>query len=70
MTGPERLRVLVGSLAPGVLPVVTAEPPAGTILIDLGPDHPSQAGLLELRLWTADGVISSAEVAIGAMHRG
>ena len=70
MTGPERLRVLVGSLAPGVLPVVTAEPPAGTILIDLGPDHPSQAGLLELRLWTAGGVISSAEVAIGAMHRG
>ena len=70
MTGHNPLRVLVGSLAPGVLPVITAEPPAGTILIDLGPDHPSQAGLLELRLWTTDGVISSAQVVVGAMHRG
>jgi NADH-quinone oxidoreductase subunit D len=64
------LRVLVGSLAPGVLPTVTTEPPAGTILIDLGPDHPSQAGLIELRLWTAEGVITSAQVVVGAMHRG
>jgi NADH-quinone oxidoreductase subunit D len=70
VTSPERLRVLVGSLAPGVLPVITAEPPSGSILIDLGPDHPSQAGLIELRLWTADGVISSAQVVVGAMHRG
>jgi NADH-quinone oxidoreductase subunit D len=64
------LRVLVGSLAPGVLPAVTAEPPTGTILIDLGPDHPSQAGLIELRLWTAEGAINSAQVVVGAMHRG
>ena len=70
VTGHERLRVLVGSLAPGVLPVVAEEPPAGTILLDLGPDHPSQAGLIELRLWTSDGMISSAQVVVGAMHRG
>ena len=70
VTGHERLRVLVGSLAPGVLPVVAEEPPAGTILLDLGPDHPSQAGLIELRLWTSDGTISSAQVVVGAMHRG
>ena len=66
----ERLRVLVGSLAPGVLPTVADEPPAGTLLIDLGPDHPSHAGLIELRLWCADGVITSAAVVVGAMHRG
>ena len=66
----ERLRVLVGSLSPGALPVVGDEPPAGTVLIDLGPDHPSQAGLIELRLWTADGVITAAHVVVGAMHRG
>ena len=66
----ERLRVLVRSLAPGALPAVTDEPPAGTVLIDLGPDHPSHAGLIELRLWTADGVITSAAVVVGAMHRG
>ena len=70
VTSHERLRVLVGSLAPGVLPVIAAEPPAGTILLDLGPDHPSQAGLIELRLWTSDGMISSAQVVVGAMHRG
>jgi NADH-quinone oxidoreductase subunit D len=64
------LRVLVGSLAPGVLPAVTTEPPDGTILIDLGPDHPSQAGLIELRLWTAEGLITSAQMVVGAMHRG
>ena len=69
-TDHERLRVLVGSLAPGVLPAITDEPPAGTVLIDLGPDHPSQAGLIELRLWTSDGVIGSAQVVVGAMHRG
>lgn len=70
MSSDKPLRVLVGSLAPGVLPAVTRDPPAGTILIDLGPDHPSQAGLIELRLWTAEGVISSAQVVVGAMHRG
>ena len=66
----ERLRVLVGSLAPGALPVVSDEPPAGTVLIDLGPDHPSHAGLIELQLWTVDRVITSAQVVVGAMHRG
>jgi NADH-quinone oxidoreductase subunit D len=66
----ERLRVLVGSLAPGVLPTVTDQPPAGTVLVDLGPEHPSHAGLIELQLWTADGVITSAAVVVGAMHRG
>jgi len=66
----ERLRVLVGSLSPGALPVVSDEPPAGTVLIDLGPDHPSHGGLIELQLWTADGVITSARVVVGAMHRG
>lgn len=65
------LRVLVGSLAPGVLPSTTgAELPQGTILLNLGPDHPSQAGLLELRLWTDAGKVSSAQVVVGAMHRG
>ncbi len=65
------IRVLVGSLAPGVLPSTTAaELPHGTILLDLGPDHPSRAGLLELRLWTEDETITSAEVVVGAMHRG
>jgi NADH-quinone oxidoreductase subunit D len=66
----QRLQVLVGSLAPGALPTVTDEPPAGTLLIDLGPDHPSHAGLIELRLWTVNGVITSAAVVVGAMHRG
>ena len=66
----EPLRVLVGSLAPGALPVVSDKPPAGTLLLDLGPDHPSHAGLIELRLWTSAGVITSAQVVVGAMHRG
>jgi NADH-quinone oxidoreductase subunit D len=65
------LQVLVGSLSPGVLPsAVDAQPPEGTLLLDLGPEHPSNAGLLELRLWTEDEVISGAEVVVGAMHRG
>ena len=69
MSGP--LRVLVGSLAAGALPSGSAAaPPQGTILLNLGPDHPSRAGLLELRLWTEDDVVSTAEVVVGAMHRG
>jgi NADH-quinone oxidoreductase subunit D len=65
------LRVLVGSLAPGVLPSTQpAKLPAGTILLDLGPEHPSGAGLIELRLWTEDDVITAARVVVGAMHRG
>ncbi|HEY5820928.1 MAG TPA: NADH-quinone oxidoreductase subunit D [Propionibacteriaceae bacterium] len=64
------LRVLIGSLAPGMLPSTSAPPPTGTILLDLGADHPSHAGLLELRLWTEDGVVTSAHVVVGAMHRG
>ncbi len=67
----QRLRVLVGSLAPGVLPAThPAKLPAGTILLDLGPEHPSGAGLIELRLWTENDVITTARVAVGAMHRG
>ena len=62
--------MLVGSPAAGVLPTVTAAPPAGTLLLDLGPDHPSSAGLIELRLWTESGVISHASVVVGFLHRG
>ncbi|HKN44734.1 MAG TPA: NADH-quinone oxidoreductase subunit D [Propionibacteriaceae bacterium] len=67
----QSLRVLVGSLAPGVLPSTQpAKMPAGTIMLDLGPEHPSHAGLIELRLWTEGGVITTARVVVGAMHRG
>jgi NADH-quinone oxidoreductase subunit D len=67
----EPLRVLVGSLGLGALPSARSiEPPKGTILLDLGAEHPSQAGLIELRLWAEDGLITRAEVVIGAMHRG
>ena len=67
----EPLRVLVGSLGRGALPSArSSHPPKGTILLDLGPEHPSRAGLIELRLWAEDGVISRAEVVVGAMHRG
>jgi NADH-quinone oxidoreductase subunit D len=69
--GHQPLRVLVGSLAPGVLPSTQpAKLPTGTILLDLGPEHPSQAGLIELRLWTENDVITTARVVVGAMHRG
>ena len=68
--GAERVRVLVGSLAEGRLPTATGPRPAGTILLDLGADHPSNAGLLELRLWTDHGVIERAEIVVGALHRG
>ncbi len=68
---PTPLRVLVGALGPGVLPTAaTAPPPAGTVLLDLGPEHPSGAGLVELRLWVEDGVVTEAHVVVGAMHRG
>lgn len=53
-----------------MLPDAAAEPPAGTVLLDLGPDHPSTAGLLELALWTEDDVVTAATVQVGAMHRG
>jgi NADH-quinone oxidoreductase subunit D len=65
------LRVLVGSLAPGVLPSTQpAKLPTGTIMLDLGPEHPSNAGLIELQLWTERNVITTARVVVGAMHRG
>src|SRR4029450_8541570 len=68
---PQQLRVLVGSLAPGVLPSThPAKLPAGTILMNLGPEHPSNAGLIELQLWTEADVIAPARVVVGAMHRG
>jgi NADH-quinone oxidoreductase subunit D len=44
--------------------------PTSTIMLDLGPEHPSHAGLIELRLWTEDNVITTARVVVGAMHRG
>jgi NADH-quinone oxidoreductase subunit D len=67
----QQLRVLVGSLAPGVLPSTDpAKLPAGTIMMNLGPEHPSNAGLIELQLWTEANVISTARVVVGAMHRG
>jgi NADH-quinone oxidoreductase subunit D len=44
--------------------------PTGTIMLDLGPEHPSNAGLIELRLWTEGDVITTARVVVGAMHRG
>ena len=65
------VRVLVGAVGPGMLPTTRPDAaPAGTIILDLGPDHPTNAGLIELRLWTEDAVITSAEVVVGAMHRG
>ncbi len=64
------LRVLVGSLGPGVLPDAAAGPPAGTVLLDLGADHPSSTGLLQLDLWTENGTITGAQVVVGALHRG
>ena len=65
------LRVLVGALGPGVLPTAaTAPPPSGTVLLDLGPEHPSGAGLVELRLWVEDGRVTEAHAVVGAMHRG
>src|SRR4029453_6087582 len=67
----QQLRVLVGSLAPGVLPSThPAKLPAGTIMMNLGPEHPSNAGLIELQLWTEANVITTARVVVGAMHRG
>ncbi|QDP95202.1 NADH-quinone oxidoreductase subunit D [Microlunatus elymi] len=82
------LRVLVGSAASGVVAGPAAErvgggwQPAGVILLDLGADHPSRAGLLELKIWLAEDLaaddrpqidqqpIERAEVIVGAMHRG
>jgi NADH-quinone oxidoreductase subunit D len=64
------LRVLVGSLAAGVLPDAAAGPPEGTVVLDLGADHPSSTGLVELDLWTEDGRVTSARVVVGAVHRG
>lgn len=64
------IRVLVGSLGAGMLPDAAVGPPAGTVLLDLGPDHPGGTGLLELLLWTEDGRVTRAEVTVGAMHCG
>lgn len=61
-------RVLIGSPASGLLP---DPPPRGVILLDLGDDHPSRAGLLELRIWPdSGGRVGRAEVVVGALHRG
>ncbi|QGF23935.1 SAM-dependent methyltransferase [Raineyella fluvialis] len=68
--GPASLRVLVGGAALGALP--GGRVADGTLLLDLGPDHPSRAGLLELELWTdpTGEVVERADVHVGAMHRG
>ncbi len=66
----EPLQVLVGAAGPGTLPTASDRVPDGTVLLDLGPDHPSGAGLLELRLWTDSDRVHRAEVVVGAMHRG
>ena len=60
-------RVLIGSPAAGIVP---DPPPQGVILLDLGADHPSRAGLLELRIWPVGDRVGRAEVVVGAMHRG
>ncbi|MDO5501247.1 MAG: NADH-quinone oxidoreductase subunit D [Propionibacteriaceae bacterium] len=65
---PADLSVLVGSPAAGLTPGL--EVPDGTLLLDLGADHPSRAGLLELDLWLAEDTITAAEVRVGALHRG
>lgn len=57
-------RILIGSLA-AALPVG-----GHTTRLDLGIDHPAHAGLLELFLTSADGVITAADPVVGAMHRG
>jgi NADH-quinone oxidoreductase subunit D len=68
------LRVLIGSPAAGVLPDAAAGRPEGrpegTVLLDLGSDHPSRTGLVELDLWTEGGVVTTARVVVGALHRG
>ncbi|GAB3712370.1 NADH-quinone oxidoreductase subunit D-related protein [Mariniluteicoccus flavus] len=61
---PRRLRFLVGSMAAGIPGDAT------TIWLDLGADHPSHAGLLELCVAERDGVVTEATVVPGAMHRG
>lgn len=64
------LRVLVGSAAWGV--GADRDHSDGTLLLDLGPDHPSRAGLVELRVVLDDSGerIESTDVRVGAMHRG
>jgi NADH-quinone oxidoreductase subunit D len=57
-------RILVGSLAAG-LPA-----DAATIILDLGPDHPSRTGLLEINIVAGNDGVVSARVLPGAMHRG
>lgn len=67
------IQVLIGSPAVGESAVGESVDPEATILLDLGDDHPSRAGLLELRIWLdpADRqLIDRAEVRVGAMHRG
>ena len=60
----QQQRILVGALSAGVPRT------DHTVLLDLGPDHPTRAGLLELHLGTSDDVITSARISPGAMHRG
>lgn len=40
------------------------------MVLDLGPDHPSRAGLLEIVVGTRGNTITHAQIKPGAMHRG
>lgn len=61
---PAERRILVGSMAAGIPRDPT------TVWLDLGPDHPGHAGLLELRVEEDEGIVTRATVVPGAMHRG
>lgn len=64
---PQQQRVLIGSLGAGV-PRDRSD--ATTLWLDLGADHPSHAGLLELRVTRDGDRVGAVEVVPGAMHRG
>lgn len=44
--------------------------PADATVIDLGPDHPTRAGAVEIACDVDGGLITRAQVGIGRMHRG
>lgn len=41
----------------------------GTRVIDLGPQHPTRAGLVGLRLWWDGDIVQAAEIQPGYLHR-
>lgn len=70
VTSRPDLRAFVGSPAVGLLPDPPSAPASGTLLLDLGDDHPTRAGLLELQLWVDDDRVTAADVIAGHLHRG